>query len=136
MNERHGKRCLVAVDTLAGPLWCEVQLAVDDDIDAALQCAQRLHQAMRELDLEVRIGIHTGECELLGTDIGGIAVHIGARVGALAAGSRSSGVRQRTKAWVVEISRPSAVASNTALKVSSGGTASCSSALARLILAE
>ena len=40
MNERHGKRCLVAVDTLTGPLLCEVQLAVNDNIEAALQCAQ------------------------------------------------------------------------------------------------
>jgi putative ubiquitin-RnfH superfamily antitoxin RatB of RatAB toxin-antitoxin module len=41
MSERHGKRCLVAVDTPAGPLLCEVQLAVDDDIEAALQGARR-----------------------------------------------------------------------------------------------
>ena len=41
MNERHEKHCLVAVDTLAGPLLCEVQLAADDDIEAALQCARR-----------------------------------------------------------------------------------------------
>jgi class 3 adenylate cyclase len=34
----------------------------------------------REVDLEVRVGLHTGECELLGDDIGGIAVHIAARV--------------------------------------------------------
>ncbi|MGD0996917.1 MAG: adenylate/guanylate cyclase domain-containing protein, partial [Thermoleophilia bacterium] len=33
---------------------------------------------------EVRVGCHTGEIELLGSDVGGIAVHIGARVGALA----------------------------------------------------
>ena len=40
---------------------------------------------MRALDLEIRAGLHTGECELLADDdIGGIAVHIGARVGALA----------------------------------------------------
>jgi uncharacterized protein len=40
MNERRGKRCLVAVDTPAGALLCEVQLAADDDIGAALKCAR------------------------------------------------------------------------------------------------
>ena len=45
--------------------------------------------------------------------------------------SRRSWVRKRTNAWVVEISRPSVVASSTALKVSSGGTANCSSASVR-----
>ena len=45
--------------------------------------------------------------------------------------SRSSVVRNRTKACVVLISRPSAVASSTALNVSSGGTFSCSSARGR-----
>ena len=40
MNEGHVKRCLVAIDTLAGALLCEVQLAVNDDIEAALQCAR------------------------------------------------------------------------------------------------
>jgi len=40
MSERCEKRCLVAVDTPAGPLLCEVLLAANDDIDAALQCAR------------------------------------------------------------------------------------------------
>ena len=39
---------------------------------------------MRPLGLEVRAGIHTGECELIGSKLGGIAVHIGARVAAQA----------------------------------------------------
>jgi class 3 adenylate cyclase len=38
----------------------------------------------RTLDLEVRAGVHTGECEVIGTKLGGIAVHVGARVAALA----------------------------------------------------
>ncbi len=40
--------------------------------------------AVRSLGIQVRAGLHTGECELRGDDIGGIAVHIGARVSALA----------------------------------------------------
>ena len=41
-------------------------------------------EAVKPLGLEVRAGCHTGEIELLGADVGGIAVHIGARVAALA----------------------------------------------------
>jgi class 3 adenylate cyclase len=40
----------------------------------------RLAAELRDLELEVRVGLHTGECGLLGNDIGGIAVHIAARV--------------------------------------------------------
>ena len=39
----------------------------------------------RALDIELRCGVHTGECELMGDDIGGIGVHIAARVMAMAA---------------------------------------------------
>jgi class 3 adenylate cyclase len=51
----------------------------------AVRCARRLCEEVRALGVELRAGVHTGECELIGTDIGGLAVHIGARVGALAA---------------------------------------------------
>ncbi|HEV3046531.1 MAG TPA: adenylate/guanylate cyclase domain-containing protein [Solirubrobacteraceae bacterium] len=50
----------------------------------ALRCALALSRAARELGVEVRIGMHTGECELIGEDVGGMAVHIAARVSALA----------------------------------------------------
>jgi class 3 adenylate cyclase len=40
---------------------------------------------VRALGIDIRAGLHTGECELMGTDVGGIAVHIGARVAAQAA---------------------------------------------------
>jgi class 3 adenylate cyclase len=51
----------------------------------AIRCAQDLHQAVAELGVELRAGIHTGECEAIGDDLGGLAVHIGARISALAA---------------------------------------------------
>lgn len=51
----------------------------------AIRCALAIHEAMRELDLQVRIGLHAGECELLDGKVAGIAVSIGARVCALAA---------------------------------------------------
>src|SRR6202030_4260878 len=46
--------------------------------------AETLRQQVAELGIELRSGIHTGECEAIGDDLGGLAVHIGARVGALA----------------------------------------------------
>jgi class 3 adenylate cyclase len=51
----------------------------------AIHCALAIHEAMRELGLEVRIGLHAGECEVLDGKVAGIAVSIGARVSALAA---------------------------------------------------
>jgi class 3 adenylate cyclase len=55
-------------------------LATFDGPARAIRCALAIREAMRGLDLGVRIGIHTGEVELRGDDIGGIAVHVGARV--------------------------------------------------------
>src|SRR5262249_23528417 len=51
----------------------------------AIRCGRAVVEAMRELDLQVRAGLHTGECELVDEKVGGIAVHIGARVAARAA---------------------------------------------------
>ncbi len=50
----------------------------------AMRCAEALRDGVAELGIELRSGIHTGECEAIGEDLGGLAVHIGARVGALA----------------------------------------------------
>jgi class 3 adenylate cyclase/pimeloyl-ACP methyl ester carboxylesterase len=50
----------------------------------ALRCALAITAATRELGVEVRVGVHTGECELIGEDVGGMAVHIASRVTALA----------------------------------------------------
>ncbi len=52
----------------------------------AIRCAQAIISASRSHGLEVRAGVHTGEIELVGDDIAGIAVHIGARIGAMASG--------------------------------------------------
>jgi len=46
----------------------------------AVRCACAITQAVRDLGIELRAGLHTGECELLEGKVGGIAVHIGARV--------------------------------------------------------
>ena len=50
----------------------------------AVRCALAIREAVRPLGLEIRTGLHTGECELRGDDVSGIAVHIGARVAAAA----------------------------------------------------
>jgi len=50
----------------------------------AVRCALAIRGALRPLGLEIRTGLHTGECELRGDDVSGIAVHIGARVAAAA----------------------------------------------------
>ena len=54
---------------------------------AALACADEIVDAIRVLGIEVRIGVHAGEVEVRGADVAGMAVHIGARVAALAASS-------------------------------------------------
>ena len=50
----------------------------------AVRCAQAIAGSVRSLGLRVRAGVHTGECEVMGRTLGGIAVHIGARVAAAA----------------------------------------------------
>jgi class 3 adenylate cyclase len=60
-------------------------LATFDGPARAVSCARAICPAVRGLGIEVRAGLHTGEIELDGDDISGVAVAIGARVGALAA---------------------------------------------------
>ena len=50
----------------------------------AIQCGCAIRDAAHQLDVEVRVGVHTGEVELREGDIGGITVHIGQRVSSLA----------------------------------------------------
>jgi class 3 adenylate cyclase len=59
-------------------------LATFDGPQRAIRCAMAIRDAVQALGIQVRAGLHTGECEIRGDDIGGIGVHIGARVSALA----------------------------------------------------
>jgi pimeloyl-ACP methyl ester carboxylesterase/class 3 adenylate cyclase len=59
-------------------------LAAFDGPARAVRCACAISDGVRSLGIEVRAGVHTGECEVMGDKLGGISVHIGARVAALA----------------------------------------------------
>ena len=77
-------------DTLARHRGREVKttgdgfLATFDGPARAIRCALEVRDEARDVSIDVRAGLHTGECELIGQDIGGLGVHIGARVAALA----------------------------------------------------
>ncbi|MGH7303115.1 MAG: adenylate/guanylate cyclase domain-containing protein, partial [Candidatus Rokuibacteriota bacterium] len=68
------------VDTAGDGLF-----AAFDGPARAIRCAWRIRDAVRALGIELRLGLHAGECQTVGAKIGGIAVHIGARVAAHAA---------------------------------------------------
>ncbi|MBI4635442.1 MAG: adenylate/guanylate cyclase domain-containing protein [Candidatus Rokubacteria bacterium] len=61
--------------------------AVFDGPARAIRCACAITDAVRHLGIEVRAGLHTGECEVIGPKVGGVAVHIGARIAGLAGAS-------------------------------------------------
>lgn len=62
-------------------------LATFDGPARGVRCACSIVDEIRPLGIEVRAGLHTGECEMMGEDVGGIAVHIGARIASLAGAS-------------------------------------------------
>ncbi|MCW2969723.1 MAG: Adenylate cyclase [Solirubrobacterales bacterium] len=59
-------------------------LSAFDGPAMAMRCAEALRDGVADIGIELRSGIHTGECEAIGDDLGGLAVHIGARVSSLA----------------------------------------------------
>lgn len=71
-------------------------LSAFDSPTRAIRCAGAICRAMPSIGLQVRAGVHSGECEVFGNDLGGIAVHIGARIGA-AAGPNEVLVSQTVK---------------------------------------
>jgi class 3 adenylate cyclase len=71
-------------------------LASFDSSTPAIRCARAVHGSVREIGLDLRIGLHTGECDVVGDKLRGIAVHIGARV-ASKAGAGETLVSQTVK---------------------------------------
>jgi class 3 adenylate cyclase len=55
-------------------------LATFDEPARAVRCALAISAAVKQLGIDVRAGVHTGECEIMGDNVGGIAVNIGARI--------------------------------------------------------
>ena len=60
-------------------------LASFDGPARAIRCALTISESTRPLGIELHLGLHTGECEVRGDDLGGLAVHVAARVASLAA---------------------------------------------------
>lgn len=58
-------------------------LATFDGPARAIRCAKAIGEGVSDIGLELRTGLHTGEIEMIGSDVGGMAVHIGARIGAI-----------------------------------------------------
>jgi class 3 adenylate cyclase len=58
-------------------------LATFDGPARAVRCAAKLTERVDDLGIQLRAGVHAGEVEMIGADVGGMAVHIGARIGAL-----------------------------------------------------
>jgi len=95
MGDRRWKELLATHDVLVG---AEVErfrgrlvkstgdgvLATFDGPGRAIRCACAIRDAVRSLGINVRAGLHTGEIELRGDDVAGVAIHIGARVSSLA----------------------------------------------------
>ena len=70
-------------------------LATFDGPARGIRAALDARDAVRQLGIEIRAGLHTGEVEVMNGDIGGIAVNIGARVGSGAGARRGAGVTHR-----------------------------------------
>jgi class 3 adenylate cyclase len=59
-------------------------LASFDGPARAIRCALAISESTKQLGIDLHLGLHTGECEVRGDDLGGLAVHIAARIGSLA----------------------------------------------------
>jgi class 3 adenylate cyclase len=87
LNERHYAMVRRHVDVAGGHL---IQTTGDGTLSvmpgpaAAIRCAQAISHAVERLGIQIRAGVHTGECERTDDNLAGLAVHIGARVGAAA----------------------------------------------------
>jgi len=83
-HDRLTKAAVARYDGRAVKSTGDGYLATFDGPVRAIRCAEELIEELGGADLEIRAGIHTGEVEVIGDDIGGMAVHLAARVNALA----------------------------------------------------
>jgi class 3 adenylate cyclase/pimeloyl-ACP methyl ester carboxylesterase len=81
-HERMLRREVEAAGGRVVKLVGDGSLSTFDGPARAIRCAERLCAAARDLDLDIRAGLHTGECEVIHEDVAGMAVHIAARVSA------------------------------------------------------
>jgi class 3 adenylate cyclase len=87
LNERHYTMVRRHVDLAGGHL---IQTTGDGTLSmmpgpaAAIRCAQAISHVVERLGIQIRAGVHTGECERTDDNVAGLAVHVGARVGATA----------------------------------------------------
>jgi class 3 adenylate cyclase/pimeloyl-ACP methyl ester carboxylesterase len=79
VRDRIGRYGGVEIDTSGDGFF-----ATFDGPARAIRCAQEVRERIRDLDMQIRAGIHTGECEVINEKVGGIAVTIGARIADLA----------------------------------------------------
>lgn len=85
--QEHNVRVRAAIDELRGREMATLGdgfLAIFDGAAKSVRAAERMEQSVRDLGLSLRIGIHTGELEIVGGQARGVAVHTAARVAALA----------------------------------------------------
>ena len=76
-------------------------LATFDSPRRAIECAIAAGAALRSIDVEIRAGVHPGEVEMTEEDVQGIAVHIGARISAIAGPARCWSPRRSRISWPV-----------------------------------
>jgi len=85
--DQHDKLCSEIIDKFRGRLVNHTGdgvMATFDGPGRGIACAKEIVQKASLLGLEIRCGLHTGECELRGKDAAGVAVHLASRVSALA----------------------------------------------------
>src|SRR5207249_7172711 len=80
--ERHNELVRLELDRFQGREIKTIGdgfLATFDGPSRAIQCARSIRDSVHQIGVEIRAGIHTGECELMDNDVGGIAVHTASR---------------------------------------------------------
>lgn len=85
--DRHDKICMESIQQFRGRTIKNTGdgvMATFDGPGRGIACAKQIIEKCRILDLDVRCGLHTGECELRGDEVAGVAVHLAARVSAQA----------------------------------------------------